>query len=159
MNFKSIAPAALIAALSLSACSDSPLAPTDVAANSAAARGTSSTQTSTSTTARIRVFADLTAPSGGAYPAAKGKASWDSRENNTKRELELEVEHLPAGLAVEFFMDGAKLGGATTDSFGKAQVEFSTQLGQSVPMSVAGSKVEVRTAAGAVIVSGGFATP
>lgn len=157
MNISMIAPAALIAALSLSACSDSPLAPVDVAANAAAARGTSTTQTST--TARIRVFAELTAPAGAADFSAKGKASWDSRNNNTKRELELEVEHLPVGLSVEFFMDGAKVGAATTNSLGKAAVEFSTELGQSVPMSVAGSKVEVRTAAGAVIVNGSFATP
>ena len=157
MNIRLLAPAALIAVLSLSACSDSPLAPVDAAATSAAARGTSTTQTSTA--ARIRVFAELTAPSGGAYPSAKGKASWDTRNSNTKRELELEVEHLPAGLAVEFFMDGAKLGGATTDSLGKARIEFSTELGQTVPTTVAGAKVEVRTAAGAVIVSGSFAAP
>ena len=156
MQLRLIAPAALIAAFSLSACSDSPLSPVDVAANAAAARGSSSTTTSSST-ARIRVFANLTPPSGGAYTSAKGKASWDTRNGNAQRELELEVEHLPAGLAVEFFMNGARIAGATTDSFGEAEVEFSTQLGQPVPTSVAGSTVEVRTAAGVVIVTGSFA--
>ncbi len=156
MNMRLIAPAALVAALSLSACSDSPLSPVDTLANSAASRGTSTTQSTTAT--RIRVFAALTAPAGGAYPSAKGKASWDTRNNNTKRELELEVEHLPVGLAVEFFMNGVKVGGATIGSLGDAELEFSTELGEPVPESVAGSTVEVRTAAGVVIVTGSFAT-
>lgn len=88
---------------------------------------------------RIRVFAALSAPAGGAYPSAKGKASWDTRNSNTKRELELEVEHLPVGLAVESFMDGVKVGSATIGSMGDAELE-------------------VRTAAGVVIVTGSFAT-
>ena len=157
MNMRLIAPAALVAALSLSACSDSPLAPTDALATAAASRGTSTTQSTTAT--RIRVFAELAAPAGAAYPSAKGKASWDTRNSNTKRELELEVEHLPVGLAVEFFMDGVKLGSATIGSLGDAELEFSTELGEPVPTSVSGSTVEVRTTAGVVIVTGSFATP
>ncbi|MDH5234573.1 MAG: hypothetical protein OEW77_06395 [Gemmatimonadota bacterium] len=153
MRIRLIAPAAIIATLTLSACSDSPLSPIDPLANSAAARGSSSTSTST---ARVRLIASLTPPADGPYRNAKGKAQWDTRDGNTKRELEMEVEHIPAGTAVEFFVDGVKVGGATTDALGEAEVSFSTQLGESVPMAAAGLSAEVRTAAGVVIVSGVF---
>lgn len=149
--------AAALVVLTISACSDSALDPTSAAAASAASRGTSSTTSTSSSAARIRVYAFLTPPTGGSYSSATGKASWDSRNGNAKRELELEVEHLPAGLAVEFLMNGVSIGSRTTNSLGKAEIEFSTELGQSVPASVAGATVEVRTAAGVVIVTGSFA--
>ena len=149
--------ASALLAMTITACADSPLDPTSTAASAAASRGSSATTTTTSTAARVRVYAFLTPPSGAPYSSASGKASWDSRNGNAKRELELEVEHLPAGLAVEFFMNGVVVGNSTTDSLGKAEIEFSTELGQSVPVSVAGSTAEVRTAAGVVLVTGSFA--
>ncbi len=148
--------ASALLAVTLTACADSPLDPTSAAASAAASRGSSATP-STTPTARVRVYAFLTPPSGAPYSSANGKASWDSRNGNAKRELELEVEHLPAGLAVEFFVNGVSVGSRTSNSLGKADIEFSTELGQPVPVSVAGSTAEVRTAAGAVIVTGGFA--
>jgi len=155
MRINLIAPIALFAALTVSACADTPLSPLGEQSSAAAAKGSSSTSTST---ARIRVFAQLAAPAGAPYAAAKGEAKWDSRNSNTKREFEIEVEHLPAGTAVEFFLAGTSLGTATTNALGKAQLNFSTELRQSVPTSVSGATAEVKTAAGVVIVTGAFAS-
>lgn len=156
MRLRLLAPASLFAALAVAACTDGPLSPSSTSAL-AQARGTSS-PTPTSSTARVRIFAYLTAPVGARFPNAKGKAHWDSRYDNAKRELEAEVEHLPAGTAVEFFVGGVSLGTATTNALGYAALEFSTERGQPVPTSVHALLVEVRDASGNVIVSGSFPT-
>ncbi|MCC6785838.1 MAG: hypothetical protein IT457_23525 [Planctomycetes bacterium] len=153
MRLRLIAPASILA-VALAACADSPVAPTS-ASTLAEARG-SSNPTTTSSTARIRIFAFLTAPSGARFPSAKGKAHWDSRFSNSKRELEVEVEHLPSGLAVEFFIGGESVGTATTSALGEAELEFSTERGHAVPTSITGLLVEVRDASGALIASGSF---
>lgn len=158
MRINLIAPIALFAALTVSACADTPLSPLGEQSSAAAAKGSSSTSTTSTSTARIRVYAQLAAPAGAPYAAAKGEAKWDSRNSNTKREFEIEVEHLPAGTAVEFFLAGTSLGTATTNALGKAQLNFSTELRQSVPTSVSGATAEVKTAAGVVIVTGAFAS-
>ena len=159
MRINLIAPIALFAALTVSACADSTLSPLGQDMSAAAAKGSGSTSTpSSSSKARIRVYAQLSAPAGAPYANAKGEAKWDSRNSNSKREFEIEVEHLPAGMAVEFFLAGTSLGTATTSSLGKAQLNFSTELRQSVPTSVSGATAEVKTAAGVVIVTGAFAS-
>ena len=122
------------------------------------ASGSSSTNSSGSSSTRIRLFAQLVRPAGATFGSAVGKAKWDSRYSNTKRELEIEVEHLPAGLVVEFFVDGVRVGTRTTNFYGHAEIEFETEHGESVPESVSGLAIEVRSAAGAVIVAGRFAT-
>jgi hypothetical protein len=154
MRNRLIAPASLFAILALAACADSPLSPNSADAL-AASRG-SSNPTTTSNTDRVRIFAYMTAPADARFPSAKGKAHWDSRYNNTKREIEVEVEHLPSGLAVEFFVGGQSVGSATTSALGYAELEFATERGQSVPTSVNGLLVEVKDAAGVVIASGRF---
>ena len=158
MRINLIAPIALFAALTVSACADTPLSPLGQDMTAAAAKGSGSTSTTNTSTARIRVYAQLAAPAGAPYSGAKGEAKWDSRNSNSKREFEIEVEHLPAGMAVEFFLAGTSLGTATTSSLGKAQLNFSTELRQSVPTSVSGATAEVKTAAGVVIVTGAFAS-
>lgn len=158
MRLRLLAPASFVAALALSACAESPVSPISTSAI-ADAKGTSTTTSTTSSSAtRIRIYATLLPPSGAPFSNAKGKGSWDSRNNNTKRELELEIEHLPVGTAVEFFVGGVSVGTRTTDALGKAEIEFSTELGQSVPESVNGLAIEIRNAAGAVLVSGSFPT-
>lgn len=147
--------AGALVVLALAACADSPVSP--VSASSLAAAQGSSSPTTTST-ARIRVFANLVPSAGAAFPNAKGKGSWDSRNGNQKRELEIEIEHLPAGTAVEFFVSGTSVGTRTTNTLGKAEIEFSTERGQSVPQSVSGVALEIRNAAGDVLVSGSFPT-
>lgn len=106
---------------------------------------------------RVRVFATLLPPSGGAFPRASGKAKWDSRGPNAQRELEFEVEDLAPGTEVNFFLAGVQYGAtAIASAFGEANVELSTQLGHTVPTAIAGLAVEARTPAGVVIVAGVF---
>lgn len=158
MRIRHLAPASIFAALALAACADSPVSPVSQSVI-ADAKGSSTPSTSTpSSTARIRIYANLLPPAGAPFSNAKGKGSWDSRNSNTKRELELEIEHLPVGTSVEFFVGGVSVGTKTTDALGKAEIEFSTELGQSVPTSVSGLAIEIRNAAGAVLVAGSFPT-
>lgn len=147
--------AALFFAAALSACSDSATGPLDAFSSAADLRGSSSSPNSPATD-RIRLIARLTPPAAGTFRSAKGKAKWDSRDANAKREIEYEVEHLQPGMAVEFFLDGARVGSATTNMFGQAEIEFETEDGQPVPESVLGLAVEVRTTGGTVIVAGAF---
>lgn len=121
--------------------------------------GTTTTPTTTpsgSSADRIRVIVDLSPPVDGAFGRASGKAKWDSRNNNRKRELEVEVESLVPGTAVVFFVGDVQVGTGTASTFGEAKVELSTELGHSVPTSVAGLRAEARTTNGAVIVTGIF---
>ena len=144
------------------ACSNDATAPTAVATNSAATDSAATTATGGGyygqpSTPRIRLIAILTTPNGGTFNHASGKAHWDTRNNNTKRELEMEVEHMPAGTQVDFLVDGTKYGStATIDALGHASISLSTELGQTVPTAAAGLAAEVRTVGGAVVVAGIF---
>ena len=90
-----------------------------------------------------------------AFPAAHGKAKFDNR--GARRELEIEAEDIRRlnGATVSFFLAGAKIGQARV-ALGATDSELSTQRGQAVPTSVAGKQVQIRTAAGVVIVTGSF---
>ena len=80
----------------------------------------------------------MLAPPGGAFSHANGKAKWDSRGPNAQREIEFEVEDIPPGTAVNFFLGGVQFGSTVNaDAYGQARVERSTQLGHAVPTSVA----------------------
>jgi hypothetical protein len=103
----------------------------------------------------VRSVITLRAPQNAAFPAANGKASWKSKP--ARRELEIEVEDLRPGRRIDFFLDGARVGARqTVNGLGEARIELSTQLGQPVPVSVAGKRVEARTATGVLVVSGTF---
>jgi tRNA threonylcarbamoyladenosine modification (KEOPS) complex Pcc1 subunit len=90
-----------------------------------------------------------------AFPAAHGKAKFDNR--GARRELEIEAEDIRRlnGATVSFFLAGVKIGQARV-ALGATRLELSTQRGQAVPTSVAGKQVQIRTAAGVVIVTGSF---
>ncbi len=91
-----------------------------------------------------------------AFPSAKGKAKFTSKDG--QRELEIQVENLNriAGQTVSFFLGGAAVGSATVSALGQADLSLNTRLGDSVPTSVAGQSVAVRTADGTLIASGSF---
>jgi hypothetical protein len=104
---------------------------------------------------RTRVVVLLTPPAADtAFPGAKGKAQLDSRPGET--ELEIEVEHIPAGTVVNFFVGGTMVGTATADAFGEAEIELNTKKGDVIPATPAGTTVSAQTAAGHMIVSGTF---
>lgn len=156
--------ALLVSASAAVACSrdaTAPIAP--VASNSSsldssAAGGTGYYGTARSA-ARIRLIATLAPSAGGSFGRASGKAKWGSRNNNSQRELEMEVEDVAAGTQVQFFVSGVRYGSTVTvDALGNARIELSTQLGQRVPTAAAGATAEVRTTGGSVVVRGVFPT-
>jgi len=91
-----------------------------------------------------------------AFPAAKGSAKFQAKPG--ERELQAEVEHIRrlAGKRVAFFVAGKKLGLSKVNAFGAARINRNSERGQFVPNVKAGTKVVVRTLAGAKIVAGSF---
>jgi hypothetical protein len=88
----------------------------------------------------------------GAFPGATGKATF---QNEGQRELEIEVEHVRrlAGKRVNFFVNSTKVGSARVSRLGAAQVN---RRGATFPAIHAGTRIKVKTAGGASIVSGRF---
>lgn len=141
---------AAIAVAALAACSDnSPvgvLATVDSAAQAKGSNGGGIGATTTTIT--------LSAPANAVFRSAKGKAKFAASTN--ERELQIEVENVPAGTVLNVAIGGVSLGSATADAFGKARISRNSKLGDAVPLSVAGQSVTVTTSAGAVVVSGSF---
>ena len=142
----------IAAALSAAACSDSvtgPTSPSSVTLASGSGGGTAAAS-------RPVIEAMLTPESGSAFQRASGKAKWESRDA-TRRELQIEVEDVAPGTRLNFMVGGAQFGATqTVDGLGNARIDLSTQLGNQVPSSVEGQRVEVRTENGALVVSGAF---
>ncbi|MFN8522203.1 MAG: hypothetical protein U0821_03765 [Chloroflexota bacterium] len=90
------------------------------------------------------------------FPNASGKAK--SQVKGTERELEIEVEHITAlaGTTVTFKVGGSSVGTATVSALGEAELDLSTEDGDTVPTIGAGASVSVTTADGTVIVEGQF---
>lgn len=136
--------AATLAAVALAACSES--SPTGVMADAALASGSSSASAT-------RIEIALTRPADAVYRNAKGKAKYATKTG--ERELQVEVENVPAGTVLTIAVGGTSAGSATADAFGKARLNLNTTLGQTVPMVSAGTTVTVTSAAGPVV-SGSF---
>lgn len=98
----------------------------------------------------------ITLTSAGTYANAKGKATY--KVNGSEREFQVEVENIKklAGQSVNVFVNGKKVGTATVDALGAARLNRNSDLGQTVPNIKAGDKVQVKNAAGVLIVSGSF---
>jgi hypothetical protein len=86
------------------------------------------------------------------FPGAGGKAKL---QTEGQRELEIEVQHVRrlAGKHVSFFVNRTKVGSARVNGLGAAQVN---RRGASFPAIKAGTRIKVKTAGGATIVSGRF---
>ncbi|HEY7017152.1 MAG TPA: hypothetical protein VH297_01685 [Gaiellaceae bacterium] len=91
-----------------------------------------------------------------AFPAAKGSAKFKAKPG--EREFQAEVEHIRrlSGKKVSFFVGGKRLASARVNAFGAAEINRNSERGQFVPAVSNGTKVTVRTAAGALIVRGSF---
>lgn len=91
-----------------------------------------------------------------AFPAANGKAKY--KKDGTNREFQVEVEDINRlrGQRVNVFVNGNKIGSPLVNRFGEARLNRDTQLGQSVPNIVSGSRVTVKTQGGTLIASGSF---
>lgn len=132
----------------LAACSDVSGPPDQATAGQA---GGSTIETSSTSNKTI-----IALVGSAAFPAAKGKAVFDSRPD--RRELEIEAENLKrlAQTTVNFSLDGANIGSARVSALGRVSLSLSTQLGDQVPTSVTGKAVAVRTQDGRLVVSGSF---
>ena len=93
-------------------------------------------------------------PTGAAFPGANGQASFENEGG--ERELEIQVQDVPAGTALVFFLDNAQIATQTADVNGGARINLNSDAGATVPTSVAGKVVSVRTAAGVIVVTGTF---
>jgi hypothetical protein len=90
------------------------------------------------------------------FPNATGSAKF--KKDGTKREFEAQVEHVRslAGKRLTVFVHGTKVGTMMVGGLGRAHLNRSTELGQTVPRVSVGNRVNVRTAAGALVASGKF---
>lgn len=154
MTFRHTATALLLlTSASLAACSNdatSPVSP-QVVSSSSSDNGVSSASSSSSS--RVRVEIALKGSAG--YANAKGKARFTAK--SSERELQIEIENVAAGTSVNFFVGGVQVGTTqVTNALRQASINLNTTLGQSVPTSVTGKTVEVKTAAGALVASGSF---
>ena len=101
----------------------------------------------------------ITLTPGTAFPNAKGKAKYKNRGG--EQEFQVEAENMLAlqGQMVAVCVNGSRVGGATVNSFGNAELNLNSDLGQRVPAIVSGARVSVHTSntcSGSVIVSGTF---
>lgn len=91
------------------------------------------------------------------YPGAKGTAKY--KDAGAEREFQVEVENAKAlaGKTLSVFVDGRKVGSARVNSLGAARLNLDTaQAGAAVPVIRSGAKVQVKTGAGILVVSGQF---
>jgi predicted PilT family ATPase len=90
------------------------------------------------------------------FPNAKGKAVY--KVNGAEREFQVEVENIKklAGKSVGVFVNGVQVGSAKVNALGEARLNLNTNLGNAVPSIKAGDRVQVKTGAGKLIVSGKF---
>ena len=90
------------------------------------------------------------------YPNAKGTAKYKAAGGEREFQVELENARPLAGKTLGVFVNGTKVGSLRVSALGVGRFSRNTDLGQSVPAISAGSQVQIKTAAGAVVVSGGF---
>ncbi|MFQ5747129.1 MAG: hypothetical protein ACE5HF_07920 [Gemmatimonadota bacterium] len=99
-----------------------------------------------------RIEARLSA-TGSTFAKAKGKARF--RDRGGEAQLQIEVENLAPGLVVDFLVDGASAGQATTDAFGDARLSLNSDLGDIVPAVSGGTTVEAQVG-GTTVAAGSF---
>lgn len=90
------------------------------------------------------------------YPNAKGTAKY--KVDGGEREFQVEVENIAtlAGTRVSVYVNGTRVGTAKVTTLGTARLSRNTDLGQVVPNIVPGSRIQVKSNTGVLIVSGRF---
>ena len=91
-----------------------------------------------------------------AYPGVSGAAKWKSKEGERELEAQIEGAKKLAGKQLAVRIGGKLVGHMKVNALGRARLVKSTQTGQSVPASVAGKAVKIRTSAGTLVASGRF---
>lgn len=140
----------MLGVLGFAACSDTfgPQAGTSLP-DVAFAKGSGSSGSASTTETRVRIrLASAATP---VIAGATGEGRYEVK--GTRIVFKAEVEHIPAGTVVEFFLNGVSLGKRTADALGEAELELKNAA---APAAVAGLLLEAKNASGAVIVSGTF---
>jgi hypothetical protein len=98
----------------------------------------------------------ITLKAGPKFPKAKGTAKY--RNRGGERELQVEVENVKnlAGKTLNVFAKGNKVGTMKINQLGAGRLELNSTLGHTVPNMGPGSKVQVKTAQGVIVVAGTF---
>jgi hypothetical protein len=91
-----------------------------------------------------------------AYPNAKGSAKY--RNRGGEQEFQVEVENVKqlAGQKLIVFVSGKKVGTLKINDLGAGRLNLNSTQGDRVPRIESGSKVQVKTGAGVLVVSGKF---
>jgi hypothetical protein len=91
-----------------------------------------------------------------AYPKAKGSAKY--RDRGGEQEFQVEVENVKklAGERLNVFVGGKKVGSLKINNLGAGRLELNSTRGDKVPNISGGSKVQVKTGSGTLVVSGSF---
>ena len=90
------------------------------------------------------------------YPNANGKAKYKNEGGEREFEVELEDARALRGKTLTVYANGAKVGTFRVNNLGNGRLERNSDLGQNVPNIHAGSPVQIKTAAGVLVVSGSF---
>src|ERR687894_3219648 len=96
------------------------------------------TQNASPTTSKTRMLADLTPANGG-----MGDGRADYRERGLSMRLNVEVEDVTPNSTLVIEVSGNPLGTITTNSFGIAELDLTTNDGQVVPKVLRGDLVQI----------------
>ena len=163
-------------ALLATACGNNPMSPTAQLKNGSTSKGADSV-TSATQPKRQENEEEITLVASTDFPNAVGRAKFEAEDGEnedgaasmggsdgsggsgeSERELEIQVQGIGtlAGTKVTFSLGGVAIGTAMVGGDGQARLKLESEDGATVPLSVAGLKVEVRTAGAVPIVSGTF---
>lgn len=90
------------------------------------------------------------------FPNAKGTAKYKDRGGEQEFQVEVENVKKLAGKKLSVFVNGSKVGTMRINQFGAGRIELNSDRGDNVPAISGGSKVQVKTGAGVLVVSGSF---
>lgn len=90
------------------------------------------------------------------YARANGTAKYKNEGGEREFEVELEDARALAGKTVSVYVNGDKVGSFRVNNLGNGHLNRNSDRGQSVPMITAGAMVQIKTAAGVLVVSGSF---
>jgi len=90
------------------------------------------------------------------YPNANGTAKYKNIGGEREFQVELEDARALRGKTLTVYANGAKVGTFKVNNLGNGRLERNSDQGQNVPNISAGSQIQIKTAAGVLVVSGSF---
>ena len=91
-----------------------------------------------------------------AFPGVNGEAKWKSKEGERELEIQIQDAKKLVGKQLTVRIGGKVVGHMKVSALGRARLVKSTQAGQSVPASIAGKAVKIKTSGGRLVASGRF---